>query len=71
MGGIGFELGALAAVKTLDSIHQADQPDLDQIIHLDAGRQPCHQMIGNPFDQRQVLLDQLVTAAEIISWHDL
>ena len=56
---VGLELRALRVVEVLGRIEQADQARLDQIVHLHAGRQPRHEVIGDPLHQRRHLLDEL------------
>jgi hypothetical protein len=40
LDGVGFELRALGIVEVLGRVQQPQQPGLDEIVDLDAGRQP-------------------------------
>ena len=57
---VGFELGTHAVLESIHGVEQADQAVLDQIIDFDAGRQPGHQQVGYPLDQREVAGNLLV-----------
>ena len=59
---IGFETGpAIEGVMTR-RFQQTDHPRLYQITHVDAGRQPPHQVIGDPSYQRCMPTYQFVGA---------
>ncbi|MPN16527.1 hypothetical protein SDC9_163871 [bioreactor metagenome] len=57
--GIGFELRPETLLVAVNGVQQSDHPVLDQIIELNAGRQACHQMIGDTLHQRHKALNQL------------
>ena len=56
---IGFKLRALAGIEIVGGFHQADHPGLDQVVDVDAGRHPGHEMVGDALDQRRELPDAI------------
>ena len=58
--GVGLELCAEAGFKAADGVQQAHHAVLHQIVDLDTGRQPGHQVIGDTLDQWREALDQLI-----------
>ena len=58
--GVGLELCAQAGFEAADGVQQAHHAVLHQIVDLDTGRQPGHQVIGDTLDQWREALDQLI-----------
>ena len=56
---VGLELGAEAFLVAVDGVEQAHHAVLDDVLHLHAGRQLGHEVIGDALDQRRVLDDEL------------
>src|SRR5471030_2551130 len=57
---VRLETRAFAGVVFGRYFKQADHPGLDQVFHLNTGRQTCQQVVSNAFNQWRVTLDQLV-----------
>jgi hypothetical protein len=51
-------LSTLRIVEILGRIQQTQQAGLDQIVHVHAGRQPRHEVIGDALHQRSHLVHQ-------------
>ena len=57
---IGFKLRPHARFEASQGIKQSEHTVLHQILDLNAGRQACHQVIGDPLDEWGKTLHQLI-----------
>jgi hypothetical protein len=61
LGGEGLELHTLGGLVPRERLGQADQANLDQIVHLDGRRQLGHHVVRQATHQGHVLPDQGIT----------